>query len=113
MKVDIKLRVLNRDGEAFLGPGPVALLEAVGRLGSIRRAAKEMDMSYAKALRLVKTLEANTGHPLVLRSTGGPDGGGSELTDEARSLIGAFRRFQEKVLTCAEREFERSLKESL
>jgi len=105
VRVDVKLRVRNRRGEPFLGPGPISLLEAVDACGSINRASKRMDMSYAKALRLINEIEANTGRKAVVRRTGGPGGGGSTLTPFAKDLLRSFGSLRERVQSFAEEEF--------
>ncbi len=109
MRVSVKIRILDRKGGAFLGPGPVELLRRTGRCGSVHRAAAEMGMSYMKALRLVKAMEAGAGGRLVLRRAGGRGGGGSELTDLAGRLIDAFAKLEAAVSGFAEKEFARNL----
>jgi molybdate transport system regulatory protein len=83
-------------GKAF-GDGPLEMLERVERSGSLRRAAREMGMSYNKAWYLVKKLERALGFPLLERRSGGPYGGGSAVTPRARELMARYRRFREEV----------------
>lgn len=80
-----------RVGESTFDGDDAALLRAVDREGSLSRAADELGRSYSRAHRRVSELEAATG-PLVERTRGGPDGGGSELTATARRLLGRFDR---------------------
>ncbi|MBK6408421.1 MAG: winged helix-turn-helix domain-containing protein [Flavobacteriales bacterium] len=82
------------DGHAFLGRGRVALLEEIASTGSISQAAKHMGMSYKKAWRLVDAMNAMAVAPLVVRTSGGPDGGGTKLTDQCLRLIAAFRSIE-------------------
>ena len=49
------IRVYHGRVFAF-GPGKAALLEQIGRTGSISEAAKAMEMSYMKAWKLVKSM---------------------------------------------------------
>ena len=109
MEIALKIRVLTSGGEPFLGPGPVELLGHIESCGSIHRAAREMEMSYMKALRLLNELEASVGTGLVIRKTGGQGGGGAVLTPYARTMILAFEKLQSKVNAFASREFARSL----
>lgn len=91
---------LDNGGKAF-GDGPYEILANVDRLGSLRKAAKAMGMSYSQAWGLVRTLERRLGFALLERRTGGDSGGGSELTASARELMEryvAFRNEAEKVL---------------
>lgn len=95
--VSVKLRLLNERGEAFLGPGPVALLRAIDGRGSILKAARSMDMSYTKALGLVRSLERNLGAAVVASTIGGAGGGGSALTPFGRDLVKAYRAWEAEV----------------
>lgn len=55
---------------------PLAALrafEAVGRLGGVRRAAKELSIDHAVVSRHVRSLEAWVGIPLVVRTSSGYD----------------------------------------
>lgn len=80
-------------GKAF-GDGPLEMLEKIDRLGSLRQAAAEMNMSYNQAWRLVRRLEGALGFLLLERRAGGREGGGSLVTGEARELMGRYRRFR-------------------
>jgi molybdenum-dependent DNA-binding transcriptional regulator ModE len=46
MDLSIKVRITDDRGLAFMGPGPLGLLERIGRLGSINKAAGDMELSY-------------------------------------------------------------------
>src|SRR6185503_2140412 len=54
-RVHFRLR-LTKGEDIALGPGKVALLEAIARTGSITAAAKSLDMSYRRAWLLVDTM---------------------------------------------------------
>jgi molybdate transport system regulatory protein len=81
---------LERDGDLVFGPGAFELLRRVEQMGSLNKAAKSMAMSYSKAWRVVSEVEERLGVSLFDRRIGGPGGGGSSLTDEARSLLERF-----------------------
>ena len=85
---------LERDGELVFGPGGFELLRRVEQMGSLNQAAKSMAMSYSKAWRVVREVEERLGVSLFQRRIGGPDGGGSSLTDEARSLLARYGSLQ-------------------
>ncbi len=59
-----RMRVLC-GGDIALGPGKVDLLALVGQTGSIREAAERMGMSYMRAWKLIKTMNACFKEPLV------------------------------------------------
>jgi molybdate transport system regulatory protein len=109
MDIDLKLRISNNRGEAFLGPGPVSLLKEISARGSILAAAEAMEMSYAKALRLIKDIESATGRAVVARKTGGLGGGGSELTAFAEDLVSSFEKLTHDVGVFSKKKFEAGL----
>lgn len=90
-------RIVLRDdsGEKFFGEGPCRLLKGIDRTGSLRRAAKEMDMAYTKALHLVNRAEAVLGFPLTERTIGGKGGGGSRLTAQAKEFIEKYEAYRD------------------
>lgn len=80
---------LENNGRAF-GEGPCQLLQWVDNLGSLNQAAQKMNMSYSQAWRLISLMEQRLGMELMRRKVGGANGGGSELTEEARQLIANY-----------------------
>lgn len=66
------------------------LLEGVRQVGSINRSCQEVGISYSKGWNLIKQAEYRLGYPLLSTNTGGVDGGGSALTEEARILMEAY-----------------------
>jgi molybdate transport system regulatory protein len=83
----------HEQGEPLFGPGTFDLLVLVDETGSLHQAAKLMGMSYNKAWRAMRQAEEHLGLKLMTRRTGGPDGGGSVLTDDGRRLMERFRAF--------------------
>ncbi len=63
-----------------LGPGKIALLEAVQATGSISDAARAMKMSYRRAWLLVSSVNAAFDEPATVAVTGGKGGGGARVT---------------------------------
>jgi molybdate transport system regulatory protein len=74
-----------------VGPGKIALLEAIDREGSISAAARALGMSYPRAWGLVGELDEALGKPVVVRTLGGRKGGGASLTEAGRALIAHYR----------------------
>lgn len=83
---------IDADGVVFEARD-AALLRAIDEHGSLNRAAEALGRSFSHAQRRIVELEAAFG-PLVERQRGGPGGGGSELTDEARELLTRFDHLQ-------------------
>lgn len=87
---------VEKEGQRFFGPGPVELLEYIEETGSISKAAKKMQMSYKKAWEIVNKLNTMTASPLVTTATGGTEGGGSSISEEARQMIEYHRLLRER-----------------
>lgn len=77
-----------------LGPGKIALLEAVGRTGSISAAGRELGMSYRRAWLLVDQVNRLFREPVVMAAAGGAHGGGARLTERGARLVAAYRRIE-------------------
>ncbi len=91
-------------GEAIaVGPGKIALLEAIQETHSITAAAKSIHMSYRRAWMLVDQLNGSLKKPAVSSANGGRDGGGSQLTDVGLALVSVYRRIEERAAkACAD-----------
>jgi molybdate transport system regulatory protein len=86
MNTRISLR-FDFDSERRLGPGKIALLEAIRRHGSIAAAGRDFGMSYRRAWLLVDELNKMFAGPLVAAHGGGRNGGGATLTDLGTSVV--------------------------
>ena len=95
MKAVTKITFLDENGEKFFGEGPARLLHNVAQTGSLRAAAMSMDMAYTKALKLIRNAENALGYPLIRRSTGGKDGGGSCLTEEGKEWLQRYEAYRD------------------
>lgn len=83
-------------GDIAIGPGKIALLEAIERTGSITAAAKSLDMSYRRAWVLLDETNQSLREFAVDSAQGGERGGGSTLTAAGRRLIELYRRIETK-----------------
>ncbi len=99
-----KFRLRVTTGESIaVGPGKIALLEAIAETRSITAAAKSIGMSYRRAWILVDQLNASLRQPAVLSAKGGERGGGSELTAVGQALVELYRRIEDRAATaCAD-----------
>jgi molybdate transport system regulatory protein len=89
-----RLRISAGDAVA-IGPGKIALLEAIAQTGSLTAAAKLLDMSYRRAWLLLDELNRSLKKPAVESAVGGQHGGGSQLTDAGRALVAHYRSIEE------------------
>jgi len=99
---------LRRGEGPRIGAERIALLEALGDLGSIRGAAERVGLSYKAAWDAVQALNNLFEAPLVVARAGGRQGGAAELTDSGRALIAAFHRVESELGQVVER-LERGL----
>jgi len=110
-KLSIKSRlwITGKEG-TFLGEGRVSLLLAIDKLGSIKKAAKSMNMSYLKAWKLVNSMNETSSQPLVKKFSGGKDGGGTSLTEHAYKAIQLFKDLSSQHQLFLEKSFNEQLK---
>jgi molybdate transport system regulatory protein len=103
-----RLRVTAGD-VIFVGPGKVALLEAIRETRSITAAAKSMGMSYRRAWVLVDELNRSLAGAAVESAIGGEHGGGSALTKLGEELVTLYRRIETSAERAAAKDIQRLL----
>ena len=89
-----------------LGPGKIALLEAIVRCGSISAAAREMGMSYRRAWLLVEAMNQAFKQPAVMAAIGGKRGGGAEVTAFGQDLLTRYRKIEAKAAAAVSRDLQ-------
>lgn len=101
---EVRFRMRIMKGETIaLGPGKVALLEAVRKQGSISAAARSLDMSYRRAWLLIDELNRSLKAPATISEQGGQSGGGCVLTPVGESIIRLYRDVEaQSAAACAE-----------
>ena len=72
----------------------MALVEAIGELGSISAAARKVGLSYKGAWDAVQALNNLFDTPLIAAAPGGKSGGAASVTPRGRAVLQAFRRVQ-------------------
>jgi molybdate transport system regulatory protein len=95
------------DESRRLGPGKIALLEAIGETGSISAAGRAHAMSYRKAWLLVEEMNRMFAAPLVAARPGGVNGGGAALTESGARVVALYRAAERKMRVGARSEIER------
>jgi molybdate transport system regulatory protein len=79
----------------FIGIGKIELMEKIQRLGSIRQAAMEMQMSYRKAWGLIEQMNQMAGTPLVVSQRGGKGGGQAVITEAGERFMTLYKTYQD------------------
>jgi molybdate transport system regulatory protein len=74
--------------------GRMALVEAIGELGSISAAARRVGLSYKGAWDAVQALNNLFDSPLIDAAPGGKAGGAARVTARGQAVLVAFRRVQ-------------------
>jgi molybdate transport system regulatory protein len=77
-----------------LGDTRIHLLEAIDRLGSLTQAAKSIPLSYRSAWDALDEMNNLAEQPLVIRTTGGRNGGGTQLTAYGKQTVSLYRALQ-------------------
>lgn len=99
-----KLRLVFDNG-LVLGPGKIALLEAISETGSISAASRRTAISYRKTRNLLDELNSAFAQPLVLSSKGGAAHGGARLTALGEHLIERYRKVEQRTRVSVEEHF--------
>ena len=108
-RMRFRLRITAGDAIA-IGPGKIALIEAIAKTGSITSAAKSLDMSYRRAWLLLDDLNRALKKPAVDSAKGGQNGGGSQVTDAGLQLITLYRGIEAKAAETCRAEVSRLLR---
>ena len=101
-RLSIRLDLTSGDR---IGPGKIALLEAIRATGSISAAARALGMSYRRAWLLVEQINDALQQPAVTAATGGRQGGGAALTPSGERVIELYRSIEDIARSSAKEEF--------
>lgn len=102
----VRIRV-DFSGTCAVGPGKIALLEGIQRLGSLSLAARDLGMSYRRAWLLLSDLNSSFDEPAVTTAVGGVRGGGARVTRFGLALVGSFRELELAAHRLADRHMRR------
>ena len=99
-----KTALAGLKGEVFLlteqhkpfASAQIELLAAIDTCGSISKAAKQVGISYKTAWDRIDAMNNMSAQPLVVRSTGGAQGGGTLLTELGHKVISGFQALQDE-----------------
>lgn len=91
-KATLRLRVwIEQENELYIGIGSTLLLQHIEKLGSLRKAAEELGMSYRRAWGKLKNAEQRIGQPLVEKTKG--KGQRFNLSPFGKELMEKFLQF--------------------
>ena len=109
--MEIKSKVwIEVDGRPVFGRGRMFLLEAIDKHGSINQAASDISISYRKAWGYIKAMEDRLGFRLIERRTGGKNGGGATLTEDAREFLRKYEALEKGIREIVDDRFSEIFK---
>ena len=111
--MEIKSKIwIESEGKPVFGRGRRFLLEAIDKYGSINQAAKEINISYRKAWGYIKAMEERLGFKLIDRHTGGKNGGGATLTEEAIKFLRKYEELEMGIRELVDERFGKIFKDN-
>ena len=81
------------------------LLGLIAERGSLAAAAEALELPNRTAWKKLREMEAAAGVPLVTSESGGSEGGSTQLTPEAESIVASFHRVADSVLAGVDERF--------
>jgi molybdate transport system regulatory protein len=100
------IRIDFEPSGSSLGPSMIGLLEALQKEGSIRKAAKSLNISYRKAWLLIQQMQKTFSGPVVLAEAGGYEGGSTQLTDLGLTLLKHYHSIENYCLDNTREDLE-------
>jgi molybdate transport system regulatory protein len=101
--VSIRLDLPNGDR---IGPGEIALLEAIRTQGSITAAARYLDICYRTAWLLVQEINSTLQQPAVSTKDGGVKRSGAVVTPVGEKVIELYHSIEGMTSASAHQEFQ-------
>jgi molybdate transport system regulatory protein len=106
LRVRSKVWVEAADGRVVISEFRADLLDAVDAHGSVAEAARAIGLPYRTAWKKLDEMETALGTTLIETESGGRAGGGTQLTEAARSMLKAYRRLSEPLAEEVRDRFE-------
>jgi molybdate transport system regulatory protein len=102
---------LTWDGEFFVGPRYIRLLEAVGVAGTITGACASCGMSYRTCINRIRQMERTLGAPILEISRGGAGHGSARLTPLAARLVSVYHEWHRAIVEASDLAAERLMRD--
>ncbi|NPA36848.1 MAG: LysR family transcriptional regulator [Chlorobi bacterium] len=87
------------NNEAFIGEGKALLLKKTAELGSLRKAAAELNISYRKAWYGINKMNKSAESPVIILKHGGRQGGIAEITPFGKKILKKFEAIEKEFTT--------------
>lgn len=109
--LQLDLRIALQAETTFLDFRCAQFLELIQTTGSMLNACQCMHMSYSKGWRMINEMERQLGYPVLFRSQGGSNGGGSSLTAEGERILCSYRTMQHEITEYIQKIFRQHFPE--
>jgi molybdate transport system regulatory protein len=106
LRIKSKIWLETEEG-IIISEGRIQLLKLIETTGSLNKAAKEMNISYQKAWKMVDASNKASKEPLVATQIGGNKGGGTVLTPYGKLLIESFEAINSSCWEFLDTEFKK------
>ena len=94
---EVKGRIwIEFQNRTFIGKGKARLLKKTTELGSLRKAAIEMNISYRKAWYHLNQMNTATDTPLIILKRGGKQGGVAQITEFGKKMLEDFKNLEKE-----------------
>jgi molybdate transport system regulatory protein len=97
VQVRPRLRLFRGEDRVF-GPGQADLLEAIAAAGELRKAARQLGMSYMRAWKLVQRMNRSFRQPLVETERGGSRHGSARVTSTGATVLRLYREMEKRAM---------------
>lgn len=92
--MDIKFKIwLEEYGVPIIGEGKYKLLKKVVEVGSLNKAAQELDIPYKKAFNFIKLIEEQVNQPVLTRT----QGKAAKISEYGIKLIKVYEYFHNEI----------------
>jgi len=88
---------IKKNGASFLDPLKTELLKEIKKNGSLKGAAKTMEISYQHVWTLIDEMNRIAPSPLVLKQRGGTNGGGTSISEYGERMLGEYLIIQNEI----------------
>jgi molybdate transport system regulatory protein len=89
-----------------LGPGKIELLALLVETESLNQAARQLGMSYMRAWKLIKVMNACFREPVAVATRGGQTGGGMRVTVTGHRALACYRQMESSALHSASKPWK-------
>jgi molybdate transport repressor ModE-like protein len=95
----IKIKIwFEKDDKSIIGPGRMAILEAIEKTGSLTEATKICGISFRKGWKLMNEINEALEQPVIISERGGKGGGGqSRITEFGKKLMKQYEQTKKEI----------------